>query len=107
MEWKQQSGPSTRFAPSRRHNQWSIIDIVVLEILWLRLFAPRIQQTQQYFESITPITVMEDMYDYYINWIEEAIITVKEVVNELTHQRNVDFHEYYSLFWHYKRKRKW
>ncbi|PKK57303.1 hypothetical protein RhiirC2_826223 [Rhizophagus irregularis] len=24
MEWEQQSGPSTRFAPSRRHNQWRI-----------------------------------------------------------------------------------
>ncbi|PKK61002.1 hypothetical protein RhiirC2_761210 [Rhizophagus irregularis] len=22
MEWEQQSGPSTRFTPSRRHNQW-------------------------------------------------------------------------------------
>ncbi|CAB4376256.1 unnamed protein product [Rhizophagus irregularis] len=22
MEWEQQSGPSTRIAPSRRHNQW-------------------------------------------------------------------------------------
>ncbi|CAB4387516.1 unnamed protein product [Rhizophagus irregularis] len=52
MEWEQQSGPSTRSAPSRRHNQWrktkgnvfSIgIETVYLEILWLCLSSPRLE----------------------------------------------------------------